>query len=1386
MQHLTGVADKHAFASSLHVKVIEARSDGKANDITKAFDQTAGPVLFDDDVGMIGSKVDMMYRERGGGVWWLKTFWTANEVQRATALFGKDTKKFLDPSMTAAGHAKLRKSGGQAHYCPYLKGIFHAASQLSHADQALSVNSRHAFHLNFSEMTNTPELYTASLQELKLSGIENESVLRGPRTSHLSPLALHPHEIAENMPTANMFTLLHARVRDQAVRSLSIDTHFDQIKTSESLHAVAKIHAGGSTLVRLRKKAIEDGLMDFGKLRTLLAVQDTSHHHDSLMVGAISGGQVAIVSHGSVTLNTTVRQPEKVPEAWMNAKQVVQDQMHITLQACPSSESCAQVAAATLRVPIQVPHVLRPLDVIKMIRTSWVSQYLLAALSHDKFVVEMVYKRSPGGMRFPPTVEQTMSTYLRNSQSSGGKGLIDKLNAEHALSADDAAAAVSAYNKQHMHEPPPVVLRVACLPASAGLVVTINTWRPRDAQCALIVLCHAVAKLDMPRDTLGPGDVQQQPREPPAEGEMETSVHDIIEEAGKEDAQATPGASARPAVTMRNALDSLMSVDPELFSFRPDSKHKTYARQCGKAALRQPIAVTGSELKDMGEDAPESVSAGPARASYICPEVWCEASRTAMTRKQAEKVGWKCPDGSRAEDLMKDKYWDGSSSRYIGFLQKTKHPQGYCMPCCFRTMGKRHDECMADSTTQCASDADAPAASASSGQRYIMSTSTVPLPEGRMGNVDLGEGNRIPGVVRVGVNQESQTFLSCIAVIEKSSVPELIERIKRRLTPALVASIASGVVYEFLTAQSPLYAQSVEAKREFVAYAHSEVGAEHLAKRGLLNKCTAVDKIDPNDPNIAREMVVANAFTTMLSFLESGSNKGARAIQLLSMAALGKRYPMVSKGVGSAKLSCLRWDREFVTAPVKGLIYKDGKVLEPLKNVPDTLLRNINSHIAASCGSVAKLGNTAVLRALEFLNYPLQVQVADEGHVIVGFLIEGNLFVPCPQPHVIDPSLPMRYMTELPEADVAWTPESVRELFAFVGLHAGLSMYNNATFSPHCVFVGGHVVPLAGGAACLRASLTASRILNMTRSRHIVTKHMQIRGAHENVVASLLNKLFHKDDHAYVAIVDPLSPLAPWQKQALFEEVLVNDLPSSEVQFLDAVADEAREVARPGEVVITDDDFASGAAELIIDRAAIGLEAGFKDAITSVSLQHLYAPAPLDVEVVVPKGLAHMGFKGKASSAGTVASISSVTSDLGVPFTRAHHGRTAARRMLTAWRLDMDEQDDVPPELAGLLQEADVEEEDGQVGKGDAWEQLCRVAEGLEPEDSDVTTAFSSAPACLYLYDSAGTRVCQIENALAPWDVHAWRRAGSHGKSQSTIAFGTRGGSALIPRVVKK
>jgi hypothetical protein len=144
--------------------------------------------------------------------------------------------------------------------------------------------------------------------------------------------------------------------------------------------------------------------------------------------------------------------------------------------------------------------------------------------------------------------------------------------------------------------------------------------------------------------------------------------------------------------------------DPKLFLTEKKGNFALYSRACLASDKRQPVILTDEEKKRIDETNPGSYEHAIKYGSepdkqfwYICPRYWCLKTNSSITEEDV-KAG-KCgkvipqnaevvPKGAYVYEFANPKQHFDSKGNYKAhipsFVTKAKHPDGLCMPCCFK------------------------------------------------------------------------------------------------------------------------------------------------------------------------------------------------------------------------------------------------------------------------------------------------------------------------------------------------------------------------------------------------------------------------------------------------------------------------------------------------------------------------------------------------------------------------------------------------------------------------------------------------------------------------------------------------------------------------------
>jgi hypothetical protein len=169
-------------------------------------------------------------------------------------------------------------------------------------------------------------------------------------------------------------------------------------------------------------------------------------------------------------------------------------------------------------------------------------------------------------------------------------------------------------------------------------------------------------------------------------------------------------------------LTRLKKYDPVLFLDKDDGKYSSYSKLCASNRSRQPVVLTDEEKKRIDEKYPggykHALQYGVKNKNwYICPRYWCLLNNTPLSEEQvkAGACGGKIIP-KNADTVPKGHYiyefnhhiQHQKNGKYIenspGFLDASSHPDGHCIPCCFKKEWAQLEE----KRKQCGLTADGP------------------------------------------------------------------------------------------------------------------------------------------------------------------------------------------------------------------------------------------------------------------------------------------------------------------------------------------------------------------------------------------------------------------------------------------------------------------------------------------------------------------------------------------------------------------------------------------------------------------------------------------------------------------------------------------------------
>jgi len=297
------------------------------------------------------------------------------------------------------------------------------------------------------------------------------------------------------------------------------------------------------------------------------------------------------------------------------------------------------------------------------------------------------------------------------------------------------------------------------------------------------------------------------------------------------------------------------NLDPVLIIKEDTKEFNSYVRSCSSTTKRQPVILTDQELEKINKDHPgflrdEDVikyGSNPNKQfSYICPRYWCLKNNTIVDPKDLTEVivngkkelkspncGYVLPEDAKVVkpgyyvyEFYKPKSGKKDYKRYPGF-QTDKHPQGYCLPCCFdkyNTIGRLDAKKQCKQNNNLENENNKVEQKQKKGKQedeYIIGPDRFPLPQGRWGYLPpqmqqiLHEANADcqisktntnlkpdhPCLLRHGIEiNDKQSFVSCMAdVLFYGNTSEIFTQPIKKMKETIIKSLT---IDNFITYQN--------------------------------------------------------------------------------------------------------------------------------------------------------------------------------------------------------------------------------------------------------------------------------------------------------------------------------------------------------------------------------------------------------------------------------------------------------------------------------------------------------------------------------------------------------------------------------------------------------
>ena len=241
-------------------------------------------------------------------------------------------------------------------------------------------------------------------------------------------------------------------------------------------------------------------------------------------------------------------------------------------------------------------------------------------------------------------------------------------------------------------------------------------------------------------------------------------------------------------------LRRLQMYDNALFRIKNEKKNKhveQYSRKCAKQ--NQPVVLgydpaKNDKIKKDSYSYSVKYSSDPdlKQRWYMCPKIWCPICEIPILEKDIDPKSFRtrktadnssmcktalCPYGDHQVFIR-----DNDNAIYPGFLSKSSHPQGLCMPCCFKNPHNNPKSGFYVKFKKCIGD-EIENEISKNGQIYILGKG-IPIQNDRYGrlsievarilntNLETGYLGYKSGYLRKGIKHvKNNSFLCCISDI---------------------------------------------------------------------------------------------------------------------------------------------------------------------------------------------------------------------------------------------------------------------------------------------------------------------------------------------------------------------------------------------------------------------------------------------------------------------------------------------------------------------------------------------------------------------------------------------------------------------------------------------
>lgn len=343
------------------------------------------------------------------------------------------------------------------------------------------------------------------------------------------------------------------------------------------------------------------------------------------------------------------------------------------------------------------------------------------------------------------------------------------------------------------------------------------------------------------------------------------------------------------AKDMKSNIKSLANLDKKRFGFIPDPGKSNYSRLCMKEGQPQ-----GFQPKTVGELARLGYKYDEKFKTYIYPYVVKDGKKQETKYLKAIQL----PSLDTGEDIYYVCHPKKNKDRtFIGILERDKHPENECMPCCYITdhsiatdpkKRKRFLECTQQKTLELEKKTDL--------YVYYILQDTNKIDEGRYGylpnelNIFMNDMLKLTRKMKdhhhidktdgfffkYGVQQDKDSFLGAIASCFKISISQVKKNIKNVLSGSLKDSIFASLN----NGRAKLQFDDIKNYLEHVLENNTE------EFKLLLDMLTVGNVLDPDGANI----IIFQRNTEMITIKETNELKKIDDFEIVCQNIENKDY----------------------------------------------------------------------------------------------------------------------------------------------------------------------------------------------------------------------------------------------------------------------------------------------------------------------------------------------------------------------------------------------------------------------------------------------------------------------------------------------------------------